>query len=104
MPYRVSEQEVAMFYLGIMRVIVDRWHDIVPEACQQAVLDELTWTGANKTYAQYAKTAEIASKVLAHVAKTLRELENHTHEWTEFLGEEYCKHCGIRKSIVWKGV
>jgi len=86
-----------MFYLEIMRVIADRQHDIVQEAHRQSAISELIGDGSGKTYAQYAKTARIASKTLANVAKALEGLENHTHEWEEFLGHEYCTHCGIRR-------
>jgi len=86
-----------MFYLEIMRVITDRQRDVVQEAHRQAAISELTGEGSGKTYAQYAEAARIASKALANVAKALKDLENHTHKWEEFLGNEYCIHCGIRK-------
>jgi hypothetical protein len=88
-----------MFYLEIIGVIADRQHDIVQEAHRQAAISGLVGDGLGKTYAQYAKTARIASKALAKVAKALEDLENHTHKWEEFLGHEYCAHCGIKKNI-----
>jgi hypothetical protein len=89
-----------MFYLGIMKIIGDRWQDIVQEAYRQAYIDELFGHGSRKAYAQYAEYAEIASEVLADAAKALRELEKHSHEWKEFFGGVYCARCGIRKDIV----